>query len=89
MRFRLGAMIGFGSGYYLGSKAGRERYVQLNRLLRKVKRSDTVDTATDKAKAAVDLTVERAKQIVDNRRHKDEAQDVDLTAEPEWPYANP
>lgn len=28
-KFRLGVIIGFGAGYYLGAKAGRERYEQL------------------------------------------------------------
>lgn len=29
MRFRLGLAIGFGAGYVLGTKAGRERYDQI------------------------------------------------------------
>lgn len=65
MRFRLGVMIGFGAGYYLGAKAGRERYQQLNQMVRKVKRSDAYDTATDKARAVVDLGVERAKDFAE------------------------
>ena len=65
MRFRMGVMVGFGVGYYLGAKAGRERYVQLNAMVRKVKRSDAYEEATDKAKAVVDLGVERAKDLVD------------------------
>jgi hypothetical protein len=32
MRFRLGLLTGFGIGYVLGSKAGRERYEQLRGL---------------------------------------------------------
>lgn len=65
MRFRLGVMVGFGAGYYLGTKAGRERYEELNRMIRKVKRSDAYETATDKAKAVVDLSTERAKDFVE------------------------
>jgi hypothetical protein len=60
-------MVGFGVGYYLGAKAGRERYVQLNAMLRKVKRSDAYEEATDKARAVVDLGVERAKDLVDEQ----------------------
>lgn len=67
MRFRLGLGIGFGLGYYLGAKAGRERYEQLNDMIRRVKRSDTFETATDKAKDVVDLGVERTKDIVDSK----------------------
>jgi hypothetical protein len=46
--------------------AGRERYEQLNRLIRKAKRSDAFDTASEKAKAVVDLGVERAKDAVES-----------------------
>jgi hypothetical protein len=63
----MGVMIGFGTGYYLGSMAGRERYEQLNRMIRKVKRSDAFDSATEKAKAVVDLGVERARDLVDSK----------------------
>jgi hypothetical protein len=65
MRFRLGVMVGFGAGYYLGAKAGRERYEQMRRTIAKVKRSDAYETATEKAKAVADLTAERAKDLVE------------------------
>ena len=64
MRFRFGLLLGLGAGYYFGAKAGRERYEQLNAMLRKVKRSDAYDAATGKAKAVVDLGLERAKEFV-------------------------
>ena len=67
MRLRLGLIVGFGAGYYLGSMAGRERYEQINRLVRKAKRTDAYEVATDKAKAVVDLGVERAKDLVDSK----------------------
>ena len=67
MRFRLGLVIGFGAGYYLGTMAGRERYEEINRMVHKVKRSDAFETATDKAKAVVDLGVERAKDVVEDK----------------------
>jgi hypothetical protein len=66
MRFRLGVVVGFGAGYYLGAMAGRERYEQINRLLRKAKQSEAFDTASEKAKAVVDLGVERAKDAVES-----------------------
>ena len=66
MKLRIGFVLGFSLGYYLGAKAGRERYQQLNRLIGKVKRSDALDTATDKAKAVIDLGVERAKDFVES-----------------------
>ena len=67
MRFRAGILVGFAGGYYLGAKAGHGRYDQINRTIRKVKRSETFDAAADKAKAVVDLGVERAKDLVDSR----------------------
>ncbi len=67
MRFRAGLLLGFAAGYYLGTAAGRERHEQIKRTVRKVKRSDAYDSATDKAKAVVDLGVERAKDLVDSR----------------------
>lgn len=65
MRFRAGLLIGFAGGYYFGTAAGRERHEQIRSTIRKVRRSDAYDTATDKAKAVVDLGVERAKDLVD------------------------
>ena len=65
MKLAFGA--GFGLGYYLGSMAGRERYEQINRVARKVKSSEAFQTAEHKAKAAVDLGVERAKDAVESR----------------------
>ncbi len=67
MRFRLGLGIGFGLGYYLGARAGPERYEQINDMIRRVKRSDTFETATDKAKDVVDLGVEKTKDVVDSK----------------------
>jgi hypothetical protein len=64
MRFRLGLAVGFAAGYYAGTAAGRERHEQINRSLRTLRRSDTFEMAADKAKAVVDLGVERAKDIV-------------------------
>jgi hypothetical protein len=65
MKTRLGAIAGFGVGYYLGAKAGRERYIQINALLRKARRSDAYQSAADKAELVVDLAEERAKNFVE------------------------
>jgi hypothetical protein len=50
-RFRLGILIGFGAGYYLGTKAGRERYEQL--------RSIVAKSPLSKVQAAYELGLER------------------------------
>ncbi len=78
MRFRAGLILGFAGGYYLGTAAGRERHEQINRTIRKVKRSDAYDTATDKARAVVDLGVERAKDLVDAKTGTNGAPHIDV-----------
>jgi hypothetical protein len=74
MRFRMGLIAGFGAGYYFGTAAGRERHEQIKQMIGKVKRSDAFEVATEKAKAAADLTVERVKDVVEEHTplgHKD------------------
>lgn len=66
MRFRLGLCIGFGAGYYLGSMAGRERYEQINQAVRKIKRSDTFEMATEKARDAMEVGIDKATDLVDS-----------------------
>ena len=58
MKFRLGLMIGFGAGYYLGARAGRERYEQMQAWLERARQSP----AYEKAQATLELGVERARQ---------------------------
>jgi hypothetical protein len=65
MRFRLGLVIGLAVGYYFGAKAGRTRYLQLREWIDKAKESGVLETATDKARAVVDLGVERAKDLIE------------------------
>jgi hypothetical protein len=67
MRMKLAFVAGFGAGYYLGAMGGRERYEQINRVARKIKGSEAFETAQEKAKAAVDLGVERAKDAVESK----------------------
>jgi len=67
MRFRLGMVTGFAAGYYLGARAGRQRYDQINRSLSKLRGSDTFETAADRAKAIVEEGVEKARSLVDAR----------------------
>ena len=78
MRFKLGLFIGLAVGYYFGAKAGRTRYVQLREWIDKAKESGALEAATDKAKAVVDLGVERARDLVDRSDHEDPAAIIDL-----------
>jgi hypothetical protein len=52
VKFRLGVILGFGAGYYLGAKAGRARYEQMRRVAAKV-------PSLAKLQAAADLARER------------------------------
>jgi hypothetical protein len=76
MRWKLGVAVGFAVGYYFGAKAGRTRYVQLRRWIDTAKGSDLFETAADKAKAVMDLGVERARDLVD--RNNDDPVVIDL-----------
>jgi len=67
MTFRLGMVTGFAAGYYLGTKAGRQRYDQINRSLAKLRQSDAIGTAADRARAALDDGVGKARSLVDHR----------------------
>lgn len=68
MRLRLGFTLGFGAGYYLGAKAGRERYEELRRWIEQLRRSEALENAEEKTKAVIDLGVERARDMVGERR---------------------
>jgi hypothetical protein len=57
MRFRLGVAVGFAAGYYLGARAGRERYEQMRRGIAKVRETRPLE----KARAAVELGMERVR----------------------------
>jgi hypothetical protein len=48
MRFRAGLVVGFAVGYYLGAKAGRERYDQIEQWLDKVRGTDAYRDITDR-----------------------------------------
>jgi hypothetical protein len=47
MRFRLALLIGFATGYYLGAKAGRERYEELRRLMDRIAPARRVQTIVE------------------------------------------
>lgn len=57
MRLKVVFAVGFGLGYYLGARAGRERYEQMRGWLGEVRQSKPYE----KAQAAVELGVERVR----------------------------
>ena len=67
MRFRLGVVTGFTVGYYLGAKAGRQRYDQINRAIRRARRSDAFQEATAKVRETVDENLQAAREAVETR----------------------
>ncbi len=46
MKFRTGLVLGFGVGFVLGAKAGRERYDQMKAALDSVRGNENVQRAT-------------------------------------------
>lgn len=63
MRGRLGVFVGFGAGYVLGAKAGRERYEQLRRLYENIQASPTFRQATSAARDAVGTGLDQARDL--------------------------
>lgn len=61
--FKRGALIGFAVGYVYGSKAGRERYEQINRNWEKVKRTPLYQRLSVKVAAFIGLGIERGKIV--------------------------
>jgi hypothetical protein len=58
-------VTGLAAGYYLGTRAGRQRYDQINRQLTKLKNSDAFDEAAERARTVVTEGVEKARSLVD------------------------
>ncbi|MGH9183666.1 MAG: YtxH domain-containing protein [Acidimicrobiales bacterium] len=71
MRLRAAILVGFCVGYYLGAKAGRERYEQLRRMVDKTRGSGVYGSATQKARELADHGVGRVKGYVEERRSGD------------------
>jgi len=86
MRFRLGFVTGLATGYYLGTRAGRHRYEQINRTIARVRRTeayqsvveeakdavgDVTEKVTEKAKAAVEEGVEKARHAISHDDGRD------------------
>ena len=83
MKLRIGTAVAFGIGYVLGTRAGRERYLQISRIAGDVGRSapvaGTAALVGNKSKAAATLGVQRVKDAIGVRlgwRDADQAADA-------------
>ena len=64
MKFKTGLVVGFGAGYVLGSKAGRERYDQIQRWFDGFMSNDQVQRLGTKGVAVADIAGQRARGIL-------------------------
>jgi len=65
MRFRTGVLAGFALGYYYGTKAGRERYQQIEEYLTQVRSSTTVRQLVSRLGELAEAGVTRSHISVD------------------------
>jgi hypothetical protein len=86
MGVKSGFLVGFGVGYVLGSKAGRQRYEEIRHWWNQFTGSPTVQRAAERTKAVatdaskrgldvVQTGVEKAGSAVKDRLHKDDLND--------------
>lgn len=86
MGMKRGFLVGFGVGYVLGAKAGRQRYEDIRRLWNQFTGSPTVQRAAERTKAVaadasrrgldvVQTGVEKAGSAVRDRLHKGDPND--------------
>ena len=83
VKFRIGTAMAFATGYVLGTRAGRERYLQIVRAAGQFSHSApctvTATLVTEKSKAVAALGVERMKDTIGVRlgwRNGDQAADA-------------
>lgn len=95
MRGRLGMFVGFGAGYVLGAKAGRERYEQLRRLYENIQASPAVQQATTAARDAVGTGLDQARDLasegiekVKEKRSGTDGRAAGLSVAPPPDYSN-
>jgi hypothetical protein len=66
MGFKSGLLVGFGVGYVLGSKAGRERYDEIRAAWDQFVGNPSVQRVVTKGKEVVDTGVQRGIRAVEN-----------------------
>jgi|GEM_PF-5378680 len=61
--FKRGAVIGFAAGYVQGSKAGRDRYEQINAIWKKFKTTPTYDRLSAQVGNLVGFGLQRGRLV--------------------------
>lgn len=79
---KLTLAAGFGAGYVLGAKAGKERYTQIEATFRKIAGMPAVQDATSSVKQAATGLVDTAKTTVTEKAQAVSDMVTDKTAEP-------
>jgi hypothetical protein len=67
MKFRTGVIIGFGVGYVLGAKAGKERYEQIARAAAIVANNPPIRQLLDESKTLADQGSFRARETMSDQ----------------------
>ena len=67
---KLTLVVGFGAGYVLGAKAGKERYEQIEEKFREIAGMPAVQSATANAKDTASEAAETAKQTLNDTAGK-------------------
>ncbi len=67
---KLTLVVGFGAGYVLGAKAGKERYQQIEEKFREVAGMPAVQSATSNVKDTATGVAETAKQTLNDQADK-------------------
>jgi hypothetical protein len=65
VRFKTGLLVGLAVGYYYGTKAGRERYVQLDRYLAQIRSTDAYQELRDRLGDLAVEGISRTRDMVD------------------------
>jgi hypothetical protein len=69
-RTKLTLALGFGLGYVLGSKAGRQRYQQITDLAHRIAGDPRVQDAVETVKTEAASAAVTAKQVVEDKLHR-------------------
>ncbi|MHB1784777.1 MAG: hypothetical protein ACYCS7_01355 [Acidimicrobiales bacterium] len=68
MKLKMGLVVGFAAGIYLGAKAGKDRLGRVESLVRRAGGSTAGAQAVSKLKAAADLGLERLRDLIETQR---------------------